>query len=384
MLKIEGQYELNLEIGGVSLADSQGNLDIQEIEMIETVGTALPTISATLICRDKKVRALFHEGNRLNVMFRRNEDDSDGVVTSFQVTNVMVKRIASHYLIKFTGIYAAMSYLAEHRQRALKEKSAIEAITTIANTHFKKVDSNLAKSQDRQVWLQPNDTDKKFISDIWLHANLPDSMLMLAPCTNGDFRIRDLKTLVSKAQPNWAFLPNVKDNADDKNIWYSGEYTINTNSGFINHWLGYGNRVDITDRDLGEYEELLEMPTPKLTKSNLFPRRSDIDGRRGTPQWLNDNVHPKYWHAHQQNITSLALFSTVTVTLSYSDQLHPQMRVLDLVSFLEPDSTNAATDETHTGLYIISKLSRKFANNHIVTTVELSRETHEDIAGEIR
>ncbi|TMP46320.1 hypothetical protein CWB96_00365 [Pseudoalteromonas citrea] len=383
MLKIEGQFVLNLSIGEINLNDAQSSLDLQEIEMIESVGTSLPVIRGTLFVREFQVRALFHEGNKLVVGFGQHEVDID---TTFIMTNISVQRVSAQYLITFTGVYDALSYLSEHKQRAYPNTSAISAIKTVAKAHFHHVDSNIAESQDKQTWLQPNDTDKKFISDTWLYADLPNSMPMVAINTTGEFLIRDLQTLVAKngSDPHWRFLPNISSEGLKNTIWYSGDYLINTNSGFTNHWLGYGNALDVRDRDLGEYETVLEEPIPQLVKASAFPRRSDVNGRRGTPQWLNDNQHARYWHAYHQNITSLALFSTVTVKLSYSDTLHSDMKVLDLASFLEADSSNSQVDKTHTGLYIISKISRKFTKNHIVTTVELSRESHEGITGDIR
>ena len=129
---------------------------------------------------------------------------------------------------------------------------------------------------------------------------------------------------------------------------------------------------------------MLEHSEPQLAKASSFPRHSEVHGRKGTPRYVNDNMYPRYWHAYQQNTTQLGLYSAVTVKFNYDSILHKNMRVLDLVYFAEVDSTSAQYDNPYTGLYIISKLSRKFNKNKVVTTVELSRETLTDIDGDVR
>lgn len=389
MLKVEGLFQINLTIQGASELGIP-TPDLRELELIEVAGVGLPMLKGIVVCYDQESRALFHEGNKLTISYGvGNPEDPDDIIdTQFIITNISVRRTQGQYNLAFTGLYDAMPYLVEHKQRAFKDVSALEAILTVAKDHFGEsyIDSNVTKSNDRMTWLQPAIPDKKFISDTWMHADLPDSFPMVGITVDGKFRVRDLATLIAKdgADPSWKFFPDNVNSADPKKLWYHGDYEINTNSGFMNHWLGYGNTLDVTDVDLGEYEEVLEETAPQLAKAEAFPRLSEATGRRGTPRQLNDNEHPRYWHAYQQNTTQLALYSTVTVKLSYDDKLHKDMRILDLVYFAEANNTQDQFDNPFTGLYIISKLSRKFSKNQIVTTVELSRETLTDIKGDVR
>lgn len=388
MLKVDGHFQINLTIDG---AESIGipTPELRELELIEVAGVGLPMVKGLVVCYDHEARALFHEGNKLTISYGIGNGEKDDIVdTKFIMTHISVTRTNAQYNIGFTGLYDAMSYLVEHKQRAFSDVSAIEAIVTVAKDHFAAdfVDSNVEKSNDRMTWLQAAIPDKKFISDTWMHADLPESFPMIAISVDGHFRIRDLATLIATdgAKPAWQFFPDIKEGDDPTKLWYHGDYHIDTNSGFMNHWLGYGNTLDVRDVELGEYEEVLEHSAPQLAKASAFPRNADADGRRGTPQPLNDNEHPRYWHAYQQNTTQLALYSTVSVKLSFDDKLHKNMRVLDLVYFAEANSNQEQYDNPFTGLYVISKLSRKFSHNTIVTTVELSRETLTDIKGAVR
>jgi hypothetical protein len=389
MLKVDGQFQINLTVAGSGQL-GVSSPDLRELELIEVAGVGLPMVKGVVVCTDYEARALFHEGNKLTISYGVGNGEKDDIIdTQFFMTRVTVSRTNSQYNIAFVGVYDAMSYLVEHKQRSFKDLSAVEAIVKVAKDHFapQLVDSNVEKSNDRMTWLQAAIPDKSFIAATWMHADLPKSFPMIGISADGHFRLRDLATLISSdgANPAWQFFPDLKeDETDETKQWYHGDYHIDNNSGFMNHWLGYGNTLDIRDVELGEYEEVLEHTAPQLAKASEFPRNADADGRRGTPQPLNDNEYPRYWHSYQQNTTQLALYSTVTVKLSFDDKLHKEMRVLDLVYFAEANNKQDQFDNPFTGLYIISKLSRKFTAKQIITTVQLSRETLTDIKGDVR
>lgn len=383
-MKVSGQFDIKLDLVGAPETMTKAP-DLKELEMIEVAGVGLPMFKGRLVCYDHEVRAMFHEGTKLNLKY--SDDYASGpeyVDTTIVLTNTMVTRTNNTYNIAFTGLYDAMGYLVEHKQRSFADVSAVEAMLAVAGDHFR-ADSNLPKSEDRMTWLQAAVPDKKFIAETWLYADFPESFPMLGITVDGRFLIRDMDKLIQDFAdvPVWEFFHNVQGGGGNK-LWYNGDYTISNNSGFINHWLGYGNTLDVHDLDLGEYEEVLEDVPPKLAKSSAFTRMAEATGRRGTPQWLNDNVHPRYWHAYQQNSTQLALYSTVNVTLSYDDKLHTDMRLFDLCYFAEPQSGKMQYDNPFTGLYVISKLSRRFNDNGVTTTVQLSRETLNDLTGEVR
>ncbi|MCP4526703.1 MAG: hypothetical protein GY833_12475 [Aestuariibacter sp.] len=390
MLKVEGLFQINLTLDGLDDLETNA-LNLVHLELIEVAGVGLPMVQGHIIINEPHVRAKFHEGNKITVSYGIGNDDRDDTIdTRFMLSRVTATRTNHQYNVTFTGLYDAPAYLVTHKQRAFANMSAVEAILGAAKDHFGSdyIDSNISRSEDRMTWLQASVTDKKFIANTWMHADLPDSFPMIAVTTDGRFRLRDLKTMVKEEgrKPTWEFYQRADetDKGSDNKIWYHGDYVIDNNSGFMNHWLGYGNELDMRDQDLGEYEAVLEHSEPQLAKASSFPRHSEVHGRKGTPRYVNDNMYPRYWHAYQQNTTQLGLYSAVTVKFNYDSILHKNMRVLDLVYFAEVDSTSAQYDNPYTGLYIISKLSRKFNKNKVVTTVELSRETLTDIDGDVR
>ena len=390
MLKVEGLFQINLVIEGLDDLETS-SLNLKSLELIEVAGVGLPALQGQIVINNPRVRSLFHEGNKVTISYSIGNDDSDDTIdTRFMLTRVTTTRSNHDYNINFAGVYSAPSYLVSHKQRAFANMSAVEAILAVARDHFgaEYIDANIKKSEDRMTWLQAATTDKKFVANTWMHADLPDSFPMIAITTAGYFRLRDLKTVIKEEgrTPTWEFYQRADEMApdDSSKIWFHGDYVIDNNSGFMNYWLGYGNELDVRDQDLGEYETVLEHSEPQLAKATAFPRHSELSGRKGIPRYVNDNMYPRYWHAYQQNTTQLGLYSAVTVTLHYDGRLHKEMRVLDLVYFAEVDSTGNQIDNPYTGLYIISKLSRRFSQHKVVTTVELSRETLTDIEGDVR
>lgn len=318
-----------------------------------------------------------NETNKFEVSFGSTVDDMVSVPLSIQGKTIARQGETKH-MISLSGIYAANGYLQDSRISISAKKSAIEVMTEKALANgFNIPLTNLKKSSDSQVWIQPNISDKKFVSDeLWLHSDLNGGIPAIGISSQGDFIVKDLKQ-AGATKPIW----NFKYNPSAKNeIAYDGDYVTNDSTGFINSWMGYGREKIVYDLEEGEQSTLLTRSTPVVAMTNKIARSTDVNKRFSRVAMLTDDMHVNYWIAHNFNMTNLAVLSSVKITLSFHSKYIP-IKVLDHVFFADDDVKhhNQAVATFHAGIYFVTKVARNVGRKQITTVVELCRESLNDI-----
>ena len=110
-----------------------------------------------------------------------------------------------------------------------------------------------------------------------------------------------------------------------------------------------------------------------MSLTNKLVKSKDVAKRYGSVGMLNENTDNNYWLAYQRNLAMLAEFSSLKVTLSFTGRYYP-VRILDLCMLTEAPMNSNESTEFHSGLYIVSKVSRSIANRIHTTVVQLVRE----------
>lgn len=373
MIRVKGQYVVSFAItGGIEKKDFIAEEDLLKFTMIEEAGNALPSFELMFKTRDSKILTYFNEGNLIKYQFGVDEEKMNDC--PLRILRKEFKKLGQHEIvIRLVGLYDAVEYITNCNIVDYSNKSGIEVIDKIAGNYFLK-DFNVTSSSDSQTWLQYNIPDKRFLNNVWMHSYIENSFIATGITTEGKFILKDIVKDIKEKQSNpvWRFVQNV--NNEDKDIIYEGDFAVESQSGFINQWLGYGRKKSLRTIETAEDILLENEFTPLLATTDTLDRYSNVNDRIAEFGLLNDNVHENYWKAYYQNITNLALFSTVAVTLSYSKRIIPEMKVLDLVMFKDEETEELLEAEEDSGLYYITKISRTIANKQLVTLVELSRE----------
>lgn len=380
MIKVQGQYLVSFAItGGIEKKDFIAEEDLLKFTLIEEAGNSLPSFELVFKTRDSKILKYFNEGNLIKYQFGVDEDKLNDC--PLRVLKKEFKKLGQgEVVIRLVGLYDALEYVTNCKIMDYSDKSGIEVIDEVAGNYFLK-NFNVTSSSDSQTWLQHNIPDKKFINDVWMHSYIDNSFIAIGITSEGEFILKDIKKDLAEknGEPIWRFVQNV--NNEEKDITYEGDFSIDSQSGFINHWLGYGRKKSIRVLENAE-DSLLESEfNPLLAITNSLDRYSNVNSRVAEFGLLNDNVHENYWKAYYQNLTNLSIFSTITTTLSYSKRLLPNMKVLDLVMFKDEETEEFLEAEEDSGLYYITKISRTIANRQLVTLVDLSREALDNLIG---
>jgi len=389
MLGVDNQYVLRFSIplGTVEKPDNRFTdfmveSDLELFHIHEEAGNVLPTFAAIFyVAKDNKdLLKYLNEGNSLEVSFGRTTESM--IDCSLLITKYDHQRSGqNNYRIQLAGMYSARDYTAP-KIEIHPNQSGVEVINSLTDKYFK-VESNITKSADKQNWVRHNISGRKFVNDVWLHSWLPKSFLTCGISSDGKFILKDIvKEVVNKREQgwDWRFTPKV---VEDNDIAYDGDYFLNTESGFINHWVGYGLRTQEFNQESGIDRSIFEEIKPLLTQSKALLRSEEIQERIGESRVLNDNVHGNYWRAYLKNMQYLAVFGSVKIILSFHKEFYP-VKVLDLVMFIDYEIGEQSATGSTSGLYFVKEVSRVIAERQLTTTVVLCREGLGESQGGLR
>lgn len=380
MIGITDQYLLKFSVAGSkTLTDFIDDPDLISFKLIEEAGNLLPIFELAFYVNEEEIFQVLHEGNDLDCTFGTNENNSFSCKLTVTKSSTS-KSGTEKRIVYLAGMYSVIPYITNSKMFISDYKSAIEVMIDKAKSNFgiKNVISNITKSNDKQRWIQPNSSDKKFINELWLHADLPNSFPAIGITSAGNFIIKDIVKDVQQGEDTlmWNFLPSFKisNNPKDKDISYDGNATIETNTGFINNWIGYGKELHELNLDTSSDSKILETADPVIAMSKRMAKRIEIDKKFASIGFKNENVHENYWTSYQKNIASLASFQNIKVAFSFQSYFK-HVKILDKVYFSEGNISGVGSADFSAGIYYITKVSRNITHRMLSTTVFLQRET---------
>jgi len=328
---------------------------------------------------DTSILRYLNEGNPLEMAM--GEDDIAMTNINFRILNKQISKISQHkYLIRLTGLYDDMSYYTDCRINITDKVSGIEAIIDTAENHFG-IDTNVTKSQDQQYWVQSNVSNKMFINQVWMHSWLVNSFPAIGITSDGIFVIRDVKKLIKKLTTEdyaWKFISTDSTKPDELTF---DQYKVESNTGFINLWVGYEREKEVLNLDTGVEGVITPSLNTMLSLSTDLDRMADIGTRASEFGVVNENVHPKYWVAYQQNLSYLSIFGSTKIVLQFTGK-YANIRVLDLVLLRDMDLELKQSEEYYSGAYLVTRVTRILENKNFITMIHLNRESLGGLQGE--
>lgn len=367
-LSVDGQFHISFNLGGNT--DFVKREDLIEFTVYEYAGNVMPTFELSFISGDDGILRKLNEGNTIEAQSGKVKEDVKGV-TLFTSSLETTKAGTDRRIYKISGFAVKTDYIINHNLQITDEKSAIEIVVETALRNFEKVESNITKSDDKQNWIQHNISDRQFLNDVIMRADLGTSFPVTAITSDGTFIIHDLEKLIETDKPDWRLTKN-RTSKDD--IIYDTDVSIESQAGFINNWIGYGKELKVINTIDGEVESVFEDPKIIMSMSNELDKSKTIEKRYGGSRSISDNVSSTYWSAFNHNLQSLANLSKIDNTVSFTNIYKP-VRPLDIVNFSEESNKNdAASSEHSSGKYIVSGVVRTYQNNMTSTTLILNRE----------
>lgn len=379
MIGIEGQYRASFSIGDIK--DFLKEEQLLCFKIIEDTSNVLPIFQLDICIWDEKILKYVNEGKELVISLGKTIHQM--TESRFKITKSIPIRNGEHKIdLHMVGIFAEMPYLTDKKILITDKITSIDALKQILGQHPKfTFSTNISSTQDKMNWIQPNITNRQFVTHIWTHTYIPDSFPAIGTTINGEFRYRDIKKL-AKEQPKFIFKVCKKEDKKDNEIIYETPYEYKTNSTLNNMLYSFGREKLVANLESGDFTLLKQdAVTPTLAMSNDSMVNKEIPPRYDEHSNQSiDNVHPNFWKAKIQNLVNLFTFSTVKLTVNYHMD-YQKIHVLDLVYFKEEElkSQRRSASETITGLYIVTKVSRVIENRTFRTYVEMCRETPNSI-----
>lgn len=374
---VKGQYFLNFKFGENS--DFIDKEDLVDFTVFEYAGNLLPTFKLNFRTQDESVITRLNEGNNIQAQMGRTQDDLIDV--TLNISSVKHSKDGSDFVyFETSGFASEIDYVTDHTLRITPEQSAIETIIQVANENGFTVDSNVQSSNDSQKWIQPNVSSKVFVNDTYMRSDLGDSALGLAITADGKFILRDILEHINRPSSNrydWKFTKNPQG---PNEIAYSPEMYIESQSGFINNWLGYGRNIKLINNETGEVQNILDQPDVILALTNQLDKKPSIsDQRYGGSRFQNTSVHENFWSSYNHNLIFLTNLSKIENVVHFGERFF-LIRPLDLVMYaVESTASNKISSEYTTGLYMASGVIRKFQSNAASTSVILNREAFNNV-----
>ncbi|QJT71156.1 hypothetical protein GR11A_00119 [Vibrio phage vB_VcorM_GR11A] len=385
MIGVEDQWLLSF-----SLADRNDFINQQQLisfMLIEEAGGALPTFELTFQTEDISIMALLNEGNVLTASLGKNANDLTD--TRLRLNRPRVTRLGQGgIVVMLTGFYDAVGWLTSPVQQITGSQDAFTTIRNVAQKYFT-VSGTPETSQDSMRWIQPSITDRSFVTDTWLHADLGDGDFPVLGITQtGEFRLWSMAQLVGTAPKHVFSYEGTGDN-----IVIDGDYEISLNDPLLNQWAGYGATQNVYDLSAGVSSEFSTNIQPLMSFAQTLNREQGIMPKRLPNGAKNGNVHGRWNEAKANNLSGLASFSSNKVKLNYAQYFYG-VSVLDLVTFkddgLKVTTSNREQNarkqlqDYYTGLYVVSKVSRIIKDDQLSTYVELVREAPADMSGSLQ
>ncbi|NRA76877.1 MAG: hypothetical protein HRU18_01605 [Pseudoalteromonas sp.] len=368
----EGQYVCSINIEGID-EEFMEHDGLEMLKIVEEAGNVLPTFALSFKTYLEDVVAKLNDGTIIKVSMGpdlENLEDYELSVSKF--TSQVLGN--SHIEIACIGFASKINYITDQPMQITDEKSGIEVAIETAGKHFK-VDSNIEKSKDKMNWIQYSITDKKFMNDLLLHCNVPNSFVASAITANGDFILRDVAKAVKSLGGlyDWKFTKDPDDNP--KAISIEGNLEISSKSGFLNNWTGYKkimNGIDVIAKDTTDIST--EDANVLLALASELDKAKSISDRFSGTRMMSDNVHNKYWECYDRNLKGLASLSRLGIPVSFSNEFK-SVKPLQIAMYSQPSTGNEdEASEYVTGLYIISNVTKTIQANMFNITCILNRD----------
>jgi len=376
-ISIKDQFYLSFSVGDFN--DFVQLEDLVTFTEISEAGNSIPTFEIVFWTSEESIYGLLHEGNEISISFGKNVSEARDYFIS--VTKLEAKVGQGRSLFRVLGILGNLGYVSNPKKRIVGPVSGVEVAAILAEENGFDFDSNIETSKESMRWIQPNITDRKFLSDVLRHSYVENSFISFGISSDNILVVRDIRKMV-KTDPVWVFTQSLA--TQDNEIMYDSDPDYETNTGFINYWAGYGQEKLVFSLENEDFKFVSEDVRPVIALTDQIARKAGQEKRFQTSALQNENTHSNYWKAALQNVVNAAIFGSHKITLTFR-QIFRDVRLLDLVSFADFSiSDNRSSSQAQSGFYIVSKVARTVKNKQLTTTVVLCRESANDVTGNIR
>ena len=379
-IESKGNYYFFFEIDGDSdFTDGGGGIMSFIIE--EFTGGSLPQFEFVFTTADFKVLSKINEGSTVSCTYGKTSDKTDEMTMIIQKFQYTV--FDTDYLrIDLKGFIGTTTHLQKCEIKGWKAKTSLDVIKEVAGIDYK-VKSKATTPSDTQNWIRQNTPANIFIEDVWRHSYISDdNFLIYAINRKGEFVINDYKNATS-GKEKWEF---VAGETKGNKIMVSPTYSIQSNHGLVNNIAVYERERRVFDIEKGGKDEKVTTPSksPVLASGSKINVQSKDPKNYGKVRSKHEAVHDNYHKAVYNNVSKTALHGITEIEIE-TDSAYNDYELYDIAKFenwkIDPKDKDT---ELLSGLFLITRISRYWANNRFRTAITLSKDAMNNIKGSLK
>lgn len=400
---VQGYYSLQINVN-----DKLWELDASSLLRFlyeEEAGNVGAVCEFDFVTQDASIISYLNEGNEVKVTIGGYEylvgDTKPNVenILKKQVLNITVVELEVKYdsypyiQVFCSGIIGNYDYHVKHRKQIIKQKNSIDAIKSVleSNGGFTKIDNTVSLvSKDVQNWIQYSITDRDFISDIWLHSDFGDNVLLMGVNSQGQFVLRDAKSLLiqlADKQYKYTFSnAGSKQDGSAKGMVQYDSILYTQSASVSNNSYTYNREKLVYDLENGT--ESLQNPDIKsswISSNNKLNRKDTITKLSTHCGMVNANVHANWNKSYNYNVGRILSFGSSQLVLAFNGKFLDDLQILDPVNVTINQMTGSQmTTDYESGGYIVSKICRCVMNRQFTTTVTCCRESISNLKGKLK
>lgn len=320
------------DVSSGEIIDGETNF---QISIKEVAGNILPVMVLDVDIPNIAIDFYSNEGVEFQLTYGHSEDSS---VTS------------SWHMYKFNLIGSHLNAILTPRRTFVNDKSievindsSINAIEKIASRYFKVEKESTRIFDDRMKWINPNDTIRNYIDQIWLHSYGEQALLLPAILADGTYRIRE----VLKPDPQKIYTMSENIDNSDFGTLETNKFHVNTSD----YWNIFGvqqqNYIDLSGNSNSDVVDI------NPTFGSIFNRNS-FKTVTHRPSYMSENISDNYFKAKATNLTRLGSFAAgYATTVDFEDLFG--LRVLDHVDLVANVPGLVQSSELQSGVSLVTE-----------------------------
>ena len=359
MIGKEGQYLITI---------NNDELDVDEVRRVrveEDAGLGLPLLFIDFATRDEeKIKRYNRPGYEIKVGMGVDSIEYTSTFRTFN-SDMSGSYGGDMWTTQLRAVLGGYEYLTLQRMNHFNTtkdpwNSSQVWENVMARAKLKSVTST---SDDKMLWLQHNNTDRKFLEEVVNHGFWAED----DPCLHG---IRRNAEGVYKPVSELLVKKGTIGNTDAADI-QANSFSTTQNEGFLSSWAGKKRRVPLHTAEGGQDRLEIGEATPQITPDvGLL----DITKTQEINQ-MNDNVHKNWWKADRQNMqlkASMSATSMECVCYGYHDCF-----LLDAYEtmFLSQHGQGQPPQVPYNGLWLVTKIVSTYEAHTFGMHINLNRET---------
>ena len=367
-MKVGDFYYIDLEIPDKNLKGFLTPSDVFGLKIIETTGTALPSVIMSFRTYDSTVMNCIKQNNKVKVSFGKTQEEADTFPVTIIASSIKPSSMDKGWNIEFGGFMYNYSFMINQESKTYEGNSLIVAKQIIKDYFNGDLETNISNVQENQVkWLRDNKTGYYFLLNVILHMNLEGSCPLFAFDKYGKFHLKDFKKTVEDGV-SFTLVPHPPSKSNQ--YMYVNRFKLESYKTGYNMFMGNNRIANIQNSNTGRMENEVADNSPKIAATKIS-EELNVGSNVSMNEIQSDNVHNAYKQAYFKNINSLLLMSSMGGEVLIPGAYLKKVAPLDMVKLEVPDEQTSDS-----GYYLVDTVTTNvdFGKNTIVTSLYLSRD----------